>query len=142
MLATVGTVLLTHDLALGVLIGVMLSGVFFAGKVSKMFRVTSEDGAGEATRIYRVEGQVFFASADSFVDAFDFSDVKTQHVTIDVSKAHLWDISAVGALDKVIMLFRQRGKVVDVIGLNQASASMIDRFASHDKNAEATVATH
>jgi SulP family sulfate permease len=142
MLATVGTVLLTHDLALGVLIGVMLSGVFFAGKVSKMFRVTCGVGADEATRIYRVEGQVFFASTDSFVDAFDFSDVKTQHVTIDVSNAHLWDISAVGALDKVIMLFRQRGKVVDVIGLNQASASMIDRFASHDKNAEATVATH
>lgn len=142
MLATVGTVLLTHDLALGVLIGVMLSGVFFAGKVSKMFRVTCEVGADEATRIYRVEGQVFFASADSFVDAFDFSAEEVQHVTIDVSNAHLWDISAVGALDKVIMLFRQRGKVVDVIGLNQASASMIDRFASHDKNAEATVATH
>ncbi|TCM57635.1 SulP family sulfate permease [Rhizobium sp. PP-F2F-G48] len=130
MLATVVTVVATHDLAKGVIVGVLLSGVFFAGKVAKLFRVVpSGDASG---RIYRVEGQLFFASADSFIAAFDFAETPAS-VTIDVSAAHFWDITAVGALDKVVLKFRRSGVPVEVIGLNAASATMLDRFAVHDK---------
>jgi SulP family sulfate permease len=141
MLVTVGTVLATHDLAKGVLAGVLLSGVFFAGKVSKLFHVRPELVADGRHRIYRVDGQIFFASTESFIAAFDFAeDVET--VTIDVTQAHLWDISAVGALDKVVLKFRKTGKTVEVIGVNEASAHMIDRFALHDKQDGATAPLH
>ena len=141
MLVTVGTVLATHDLAKGVLAGVLLSGVFFAGKVSKLFHVRPELVADGRHRIYRVDGQIFFASTESFIAAFDFAeDVET--VTIDVTQAHLWDISAVGALDKVVLKFRKTGKTVEVIGVNEASAHMIDRFALHDKQDAATAPLH
>lgn len=132
MLATVGTVLATRDLSIGVIVGVLLSGVFFAGKVARMFNVRttlSEDGS---LRTYEIEGQVFFASAESLFAAFDFTE-PVARVAIDVTKAHLWDISAVGALDKAVLKFRSRGIEVEVRGVNEASASMIDRFALHDK---------
>jgi SulP family sulfate permease len=133
MLATVATTVLTHDLAQGVLVGVLLSGLFFAHKVSKIQEVMSElDGSG-AARIYTVTGQIFFASADQFVTSFDFKE-SIERVSIDVSRAHFWDITAVGALDKVVLKFRREGTEVDVIGLNEASATMVDRFAVHDKS--------
>jgi SulP family sulfate permease len=132
MLATVVTVVGTHDLAKGVLVGVMLSGVFFAGKVAKLFHVRSTLTADGEERVYQVEGQVFFASAESFVAAFDFAETLSR-VTIDVTQAHLWDITAVGALDKVVLKYRRQGVEVSVIGVNAASAHMLDRFALHDK---------
>src|SRR5690606_20178409 len=89
----------------------------------------SPDGA---TRTYRVEGQVFFASSDSFVSAFDYKEV-VDRVVIDVGRAHFWDISAVGTLDKAILKFRREGTAVEVAGLNPASAAMIERYAVHDK---------
>lgn len=132
MLSTVAVVLATHDLSKGVIVGVLLSGVFFAGKVARMVRVSSSLSEDGKVRTYAVEGQVFFASADALVDAFDFAE-SLERVTIDVRRAHLWDISAVGALDRAVMKFRSRGIAVEVIGANEASASMIDRFALHDK---------
>jgi SulP family sulfate permease len=140
MLATVATVVGTHDLAKGVLVGVLLSGVFFAGKVARMFRVSSALEA-ERRRVYSVEGQIFFASAESFAAAFDFAE-PLDKVTIDVHAAHLWDISAVGALDKVVGKFRRHNVEVEIIGLNEASAHMLDRFALHDKPGGAVVAGH
>ncbi len=77
-------------------------------------------------------GQVFFASSDAFVAAFDLREV-VQKVRIDVSRAHFWDITAVSALDKVVMKFRREGTEVEVLGLNEASATLVDRFAVHDK---------
>jgi SulP family sulfate permease len=142
MLVTVIIVVWTHDLAQGVLAGVILSGLFFASKVKRLFTVTSEFSADGLTRRYRVAGQVFFASSESFVEAFDFKEV-LDRVVIDVSEAHFWDISAVGTLDKAILKFRREGTEVEVIGLNEASASMIDRFAIHDKPcAEAQLGGH
>ena len=86
-----------------------------------------------------ISGQVFFASSDAFVAAFDYKEV-LDRVVIDVSQAHFWDISAVGTLDKAILKFRREGTEVEVIGLSEASASMVDRFAIHDKpGAEAQV---
>jgi SulP family sulfate permease len=132
MLATVVVVVATHNLAYGVLVGVLLSGVFFAWKIGQIFGVRSELSADGATRTYLVTGQVFFASADAFAAAFDFSEA-IDAVRIDVTHAHFWDISAVAMLDKVVLKFRREGVRVELIGLNEASATIVDRLAIHDK---------
>jgi len=142
MLVTVVIVVWTHDLAQGVLAGVILSGLFFASKVKRIFTVESELSADGLSRHYSVSGQVFFASSESFVDAFDFKEV-LDRVVIDVSQAHFWDISAVGTLDKAILKFRREGTEVEVVGLNKASAALVDRFAIHDKpGADAQLGGH
>ena len=133
MLATVITTVATHDLAKGVLVGVLLSGFFFAHKVGLIMRVRSLVDPGGHARTYTVIGQVFFASADQFLASFDFKEV-IEKVRIDVSRAHFWDITAISALDKVILKFRREATEVEVIGLNEASATMVDRFAIHDKD--------
>lgn len=132
MLATVAGVVFTHNLAIGVLIGVLLSGIFFAGKVARMFRVTSTLSEDGRTRTYRVEGQLFFASADDFSAAFDVREALDMAV-IDVSGAHIWDISSVAALDGVVLKFRRAGTEVRLAGLNAASETIVDRLAIHDK---------
>lgn len=132
MVATVVVVVWTHDLARGVLVGVLLSGVFFAGKVKRLFAVSSALSEDGRTRTYYYAGQVFFASTERFAEAIDFKEV-VDYVVLDVSAAHFWDISAVGALDKVVIKLRRAGKTVDVVGLNAASATMIGRFAIHEK---------
>jgi SulP family sulfate permease len=142
MVATVVTVVWTHDLAQGVLAGVLLSGIFFAAKVSRLFAFTSTLSADGATRAYVFTGQIFFASVDRFLAAFDFKEV-IDHVRIDVGRAHFWDISAVAALDQAVLKFRREGTGVEVIGLNEASATMIDRFGLHDKpGADGALGTH
>jgi len=132
MVATVIVVVATHDLAKGVGVGVLLSALFFARKVGQVLHVGSVGSADGCSRVYTVTGQVFFASAESFVAGFDFKEV-LQRVHIDVSRAHLWDLTAVGALDKVVLKFRREGAQVEVIGLNEASATLVDRLAMHDK---------
>ena len=132
MIATVAVVVATHDLAQGVLVGVLLSGFFFANKVGRMLYVTASSEDEGRMRAYQVVGQVFFASADYFVASFDFKDV-VDKVRIDVSRAHFWDLTGVGALDKVVVKFRREGTEVEVVGLNEASATLIDRFGVHDK---------
>lgn len=132
MLATVAMVVATHDLAKGVLVGVLLSGFFFAHKVGKILHIGSMSEDEGRVRTYKVTGQVFFASAERFVNAFDFREV-IEKVRIDVSRAHFWDITAISALDKVVVKFRREATEVEVIGLNDASSTMVDRFAVHDK---------
>ncbi|ROO30525.1 sulfate transporter [Salinisphaera orenii MK-B5] len=132
MVTTVVVVVVTHNLAIGVFVGVLLAALFFANKVGRVLRVDSaptEDGTGRA---YEVVGQVFFASADRFSEAFDFKET-LEHVRIDVRRAHFWDITAVGALDRVVIKFRREGTDVEVVGLDEASATLVDRFAVHDK---------
>ena len=131
MLATVVVVVATNDLAKGVLTGVLLSGIFFAGKVRRMFAV--ERVAAGDTATYRVTGQIFFASVDRFTREFDARRGDARHVVIDVTAAHFWDISAVGALDKIVATLRREGVAVEVIGYNRASADLVDKFALHDK---------
>jgi SulP family sulfate permease len=133
MLATVAVVVATDNLALGVLTGVLLSGFFFAHKVGQILRVRSVAEDEGRMRTYTVTGQVFFASAERFIASFDFKEV-IDKVRIDVSRAHFWDITAVSALDKVILKFRREATEVEVIGLNEASATMVDKFAVHDKD--------
>lgn len=132
MVATVVVTVATHDLAKGVLTGVLLSGVFFAQKVARIVAVRSGLSDDGATRDYVVLGQIFFASADAFVGAFDFKEAVPK-VRIDVSRAHFWDVSAIAALDKAILKFRREGAEVEILGLNEASATMVDKFAIHDK---------
>ncbi len=132
MVATVIVTVTTHDLAKGVLVGVLLSALFFARKVGRVLHIGSSVAEEGRARHYQVVGQVFFASADSFVAGFDFKEV-IERVRIDVSRAHFWDISAVSALDKVVIKFRREGAEVEIIGMDEASATLVDRFAVHDK---------
>jgi len=130
MIVTVVVVVWTHNLAYGVLAGVLLAAMFFANKIGRLLAIDSELING--TRRYRVIGQVFFASADQFVAAFDTRE-SLENVVIDLTDAHFWDITAVGALDKIVLKFRGAGTEVDLVGLNQASATLVDRFAMHGK---------
>jgi SulP family sulfate permease len=133
MLATVAVTVYTHNLAYGVFVGVLLAAMFFANKIGHFLYISSEIDADGRQRRYRVVGQVFFASADKFVAAFDFKEAVAK-VTIDLSRAHFWDITAVAALDKVVLKLRREGTEVEVLGLNQASATIVDRFGMHDKD--------
>jgi len=133
MLVTVAVTVYTHDLAQGVLTGVLLSGFFFAHKIGQILLIQTKTEPDGVTCTYEIYGQVFFASADRFIDAFDFEGVLTK-VRIDLTHAHFWDITAVSALDKVVMKFRRKGTEVDVLGLNEASATLVDKFGVHDKN--------
>ena len=135
MVATVAVVVWTHNLAFGVLVGVLLAALFFANKVSHFMYVDKSESEEGTTHRYRVVGQVFFNSSDRFVGYFDFK-AAVDKVIIDLSAAHFWDISAVAALDKVVIKFRREGADVEVIGLNEASETIVDRFGVHDKPEE------
>lgn len=132
MLSTVIVVVATHNLALGVGVGVLLAAVFFANKIGHYMDVQSSLSQDGKVRTYTVIGQVFFSSADKFIAAFDFKEA-VSHVVIDLSRAHFWDITAVGALDKVVIKLRREGAEVEVLGLNEASSTIVDRFGVHDK---------
>lgn len=132
MLATVTVVLSTHNLAIGVGVGVLFSGIFFAWKISQIFRITSSLSEDGTCRTYLVEGQLFFASVEDFSASFDFKE-PLKRVIIDVDAAHIWDISSVAALDMVVLKFRRAGAVVEIVGLNHASETLVDRLALHDK---------
>lgn len=132
MVVTVSIVVATHNLAFGVLAGVLLAAMFFANKVSHYMDINSSLDASDEHRSYQITGQVFFSSADKFISAFDFKEVLIK-ATIDLSRAHFWDITAVAALDKVVLRFRREGTEVEVLGLNEASATIVDRFGVHQK---------
>jgi SulP family sulfate permease len=132
MLSTIATVVYTHNLAFGVLVGVLLSGIFFAAKIAQLFKVSTGLSADGQERIYVVEGQLFYGSVEDFMAAFNFKD-RVAQVVIDVSRAHIWDISSVQALDTVVMKFRRDGVAVRIIGMNAATETIVDRLALHDK---------
>jgi sulfate permease, SulP family len=132
MVTTVIVVVITHDLAKGVFVGVLTSSLFFARRVSRLLKVESDLSEDKEERTYKVYGQVFFASAGVFSNSFDFKEV-VRSITIDVSGAHFWDLSAVGALDKVVIKIRREGTVVNLLGMNKASATIVDRLAVYDK---------
>ncbi|RKQ33959.1 SulP family inorganic anion transporter [Oceanobacillus halophilus] len=134
MVVTVGIVLATHDLSKGVLAGVLLSAIFFAAKISKV-KVTEEMDMRSQKRIYRVEGQLFFASVNDFTGKFQFAD-SVKEVVIDLTNAHLWDDSAIGALDKIEMKFEQNGINVQYVGLNTESKQLKNRIGGMTKASE------
>ena len=128
MIATVLVTVFTQDLSAGVAVGVLLSGIFFAFKVTRLMDVRDNYDEAADTRTYTVSGQIFFASADMFADRFNLRDT-ARCVRIDLTASHLWDVTAVGALEEIVSRMRGHGISVEVVGLNQASAILIDRLA-------------
>ena len=131
MLTTVFFVEYTHNLAIGVAIGVLLSGIFFAWKISQLFSISSFVSEDGRERNYLVKGQLFFASSEDFIKSFDFYEAN-EKVIINLKEAHIWDISAIAALDTVVLRLRKEGKVVQLIGLNNASKTIVDNLAAAD----------
>ena len=132
MIATVLSTVYSHNLAIGVGVGVLLSSLFFAYKVSRLVEIHSVLSDSKKERIYNVNGQLFFVSASRFADAFDFKEV-LENVVIDVSKSHLWDLSSVNALDRIVLKFRREGTEVELRGMNEASKTLVLRIAEYDK---------
>ena len=132
MITTVVIVVFTHNLALGVFVGVLMSALFFARKVARFFDVETSLSEGGKHRTYTVYGQVFFASAANFSRRFDFKE-GLEKVTIDLTHAHFWDLTGVGALDKVVLNFRRQGLEVTLLGMNEASATIVDTLGIHHK---------
>jgi len=131
MVATTVTVVLTHDLSKGVVLGVLLSAIFFMRKVGKTV-VVEEVEAPEGELRYRVTGQIFFASADVFAATFEHHGHPTR-VEIDLSGAHLWDLTGVAAVDKVVFRYRRQGAEVIVTGMTEAETTLVERVGKHDK---------
>ncbi|PLT33707.1 SulP family inorganic anion transporter [Bacillus sp. V5-8f] len=129
MLVTVATVVYTHDLSKGVFAGVFLSMIFFAVKMSKVYVQKTENGK---TSTYHIKGQLFFASVNDFISRFDFKE-KAETIVIDFSNSHVWDDSAVGAIDKVVLKYNENGKTVQIFGLNKDSSALIEKLAVYNK---------
>ena len=127
MLSVVMIVLATHNLALGVFVGVLLSALFFINKLESTVHVQSE--LHNHTRRYLVSGQIFFSSSEKFFQFFDFNE-HIQKVEIELSHAHIWDMTSVQMLNAVVEKFEAHGVVVEVLGLNEASSTLIDRISS------------
>lgn len=135
MLTVVVIVVATHNLALGVFVGVLISALSFASKVARFFDVTYEASDDGQNGVYRVHGQVFFASAPNFIAQFDFKS-PAPRITIDLTHAHFWDITGVAALDKVVLKLRHYGAEVEILGMNEASATLVDTLGGHHKPKE------
>jgi len=132
MVTTVFITVLTHNLAIGVVIGIALSAVFFSRKIAKVVFVDTVLSSDGTKRTYSVAGQLFFVSVDDFLDAFNFSE-ELDFVLIDLTHAHIWDQAAVAAIDKVVIKFRRNGAEVELLGLNEASATLLDKLAIHNR---------
>ncbi|MFJ7683884.1 SulP family inorganic anion transporter [Peribacillus butanolivorans] len=130
MIVTVIIVLYTHDLSKGVFAGVLLSMIFFSAKISKVSVEKTEDIQAKRI-IYRITGQLFFASVQDFVSKFDVNE-KADSITIDFSHSKIWDASAVGAVDKVVLKYRLQGKSVQVLGLDHESSQLLEKLATYD----------
>jgi len=141
MIATTATVVITHDLSKGVVLGVLLSAVFFMRKVGKTVVVEEIPTPEEGVLRYRVTGNLFFASADVFAAAFEHHGHPVR-VEIDMTGAHLWDLTGVAAVDKVVFRYRRQGAEVEVIGMNEAGQTLIDRVGKHDKDHLPAAAGH
>jgi len=131
MAATVAVVVFTHNLAYGVGVGVVLSVIFFARHVSGVIKVTSVVDPDNVERLYAVSGELFFASTNDLVHAFDYDAVKVSRVEIDLSAARVWDTSAVAALDAVVAKFADRGIHAELIGLNRHAESLHSRTSGN-----------
>lgn len=130
MVSTIAIVVFTHDLSKGVLAGVILSALFFVTKISKINVSCTES---ENKIIYAIKGELFFASVDNFINQFDFSSSENE-IILDFKKAHVWDDSAVGAIDKVVLKYRNKGLNVTVENLNTQSKELVDLLCIHHQH--------
>lgn len=125
MLVTVGIVVATNDLSKGVIAGVILSAIFFVAKISSL-KVISNQKRNKI--VFKVDGQLFFASTEDFLKSFNFS-VENKDIIIDFSNAHIWDDSAVGAVDKVVMKYQEKDNTVTITGLDTSSRKLLNKLA-------------
>ncbi|WP_202081387.1 SulP family inorganic anion transporter [Caldalkalibacillus salinus] len=137
MVVTVVTVVVTHDLAKGVFAGIVLSAIFFAAKISKVNITNTLNGT---RKVYHVHGQLFFASVTDFIAHFDFKE-PVEHVELNLTGAHVWDDSAVDAIDRVVLKYRANGTDVTLTGMNDSSEALIHKLASHRKP-DAEISVH
>jgi SulP family sulfate permease len=137
MLTTVIIVVATHDLSKGVISGVILSALFFVAKVSKIQVIEQKE---KANIVFKVQGPLFFASVEKFVESFDFT-TQNSNIVIDFFNTHVWDDSAVGAIDKVVLKYRENNNTVTIKGLNSSSKNLVDRLAIHN-NVDAKLSAH
>lgn len=137
MVTTVLIVVFTHDLSKGVIAGVILSAIFFVAKISQV--TVTKTVMNEASH-FKVEGQLFFASVESFLEAFDFT-VRDEKIIIDFSNTHVWDDSGVGAIDKVVLKYYENKNEVKIVGLNATSQQLVDKLAIHN-NDNAKMSAH
>jgi len=135
MISTVIVVVATHNLAIGVLVGVLLATLFFANKIGRFMVVKANHDESNDKITYEVVGQVFFASAEQFIASFDFKNA-VSNVVIDLTHAHFWDITGVSSLDKVVIKFRREGATVNIIGMNSATETVVDKFGVHNNPEE------
>lgn len=131
MVTTVLITILSHNLAIGVVAGIALSTVFFSGKLAEVVFVDTSLTSNESHRTYSIRGQIFFVAIDDLLEKFDFYE-ELEKVTLDFSQAHIWDQAAVGAIDQIVIKFRRVGADVELVGLNEASAALIDNLAVHN----------
>ncbi|MGK7948587.1 MAG: SulP family inorganic anion transporter [Xenococcaceae cyanobacterium] len=132
MLTTVVITIFTSNLALGVVVGISLNAILFARKLADLVFVDTVLSPKGNERIYSVAGQIFFVSVNNLLKFFDFKE-NIELVKIDLTNAHLWDQSSIATIDKIVLNFRRNGVEVDLVGLNDASATLIDRLAVHNK---------
>ncbi|CAM5727725.1 sodium-independent anion transporter [Streptomyces badius] len=128
MVITVAAVVTTHNLAIGVVLGSVTAMVIFAKRVAHLAEVTAVVDPDGTTVVYRVTGELFFASSNDLVGQFDYA-TDPDKVIIDLSSAHVWDASSVAALDAIETKYAQRGKTVEITGLNTPSAHLHDKLS-------------
>lgn len=128
MVITVACVVITHNLAVGVVVGSVTAMVVFARRVAHLAEVTAVIDPDRTTVVYRVTGELFFASSNDLVGRFDYAG-DPDRVVVDLSSAHIWDASSVAALDAIGTKYAQRGKTVEITGLNGPSARLHDRLS-------------
>ncbi len=132
MLATMFVTIFTRNFALGVATGIVLSTVFFSRKIAKLVVVDRELSDDGNHHIYKVSGQIFFLSKEELLGSFDFGSV-VDRVTIDLTNAYLWDRGAVEILDRIVLKFRRNGAEVELVGLNSASATLVENLGVNNQ---------
>lgn len=126
MIVTVSTVIFTHNLAIGVFSGILLSAIFFVSKIS---RIRVESNLKGNKRIYNINGELFFASVTELLTQFDYKE-EISSVEINLSRSHIWDDSGVAAIDRIVSKFEESGKIVEVTGLNEESTELVEKLAN------------
>ncbi|MEI7057113.1 SulP family inorganic anion transporter [Nocardioides sp. CCNWLW239] len=131
MLTTVAVTVATHNLAIGVIVGVLVAMTLFARRVAHLtdtHRELVEDASGRVTAVYRVTGELFFASSNDLYTQFEYAE-DPDEIVIDLSDSHIWDASTVAALDAITHKYATKNKSVRIVGLNQASADRHERLS-------------
>ncbi|WP_430645017.1 SulP family inorganic anion transporter [Agromyces sp. GXS1127] len=132
MVATVAVVVVTHNLAIGVIVGVVVAMIAFARRVAHFANVERTVALDDPvpTAYYVVDGELFFASSNDLTTLFEYAD-DPDRVVIDMSRSHVWDASTVAALDSITTKYERHGKRAVIVGMNEASTTLHGRLAGN-----------